>query len=63
MLLHAVSSTNAAILDDLITGWKAQGYTFKALSALPGLGNPTVSALPNNAPFTVADRRLRRLRS
>ena len=54
VLLHAVSSTNAAILDDLITGWKAQGYTFKALSALPGLGNPTVSALPNNAPFTVA---------
>ena len=53
VLLHAVSSTNAAILDDLITGWKAQGYTFKALSALPGLANPTVSAVPNDAPFTV----------
>lgn len=54
VLLHAVSSTNAAILDDLITDWKAQGYTFKALSALPGLADPTVSALPNGAPFTVA---------
>ena len=53
VLLHAVSSTNAAILDDLITNWKAQGYTFKALSALPGLADPTVSALPNDAPFTV----------
>lgn len=53
VLLHAVSSTNAAILDELITGWKAQGYTFKALSALPGLANPTVSAVPNDAPFTV----------
>lgn len=53
VLLHAVSSTNAAILDDLITNWKAQGYTFKALSALPGLADPTVSALPNHAPFTV----------
>ncbi len=53
VLLHAVSSTNAAILDDLITNWKAQGYTFKALSALPGLADPTVSALPNHALFTV----------
>ena len=53
VLLHAVSSTNAAILDDLITNWKAQGYTFKALSALPGLADPTVSALPNDAPFRV----------
>ena len=32
ILLHAVSSTNAAILNDLISGWKAEGYTFKALS-------------------------------
>lgn len=53
ILLHAVSSTNAAILNDLISGWKAEGYTFKALSALPGLKNPTVSALPNDAAFAV----------
>ena len=55
ILLHAVSSTNAAILDDLITQWKAEGYTFKALSALPGIANPTVSAIPNSAPFAVND--------
>ena len=54
ILLHAVSSTNAAILDSLLTEWKTQGYTFAALSALPGLPQPTVSALPNPAPFTVA---------
>ena len=53
ILLHAVSSTNAAILNDLISGWKAEGYTFKALSALPGLKDPTVSALPNDAAFAV----------
>ena len=55
ILLHAVSSTNAAILDDLISGWKAEGYTFKALSALPGLPAPTVSAIPNDAAFSVGD--------
>ena len=55
ILLHAVSSTNAAILDDLITGWKAEGYTFKALSSLPGIANPTISAIPNNAAFAVDD--------
>ncbi len=53
ILLHAVSSTNAAILDELITRWKSEGYSFEALSALPGVANPTVSAIPNNAAFSV----------
>ena len=57
ILLHAVSSTNAAILNDLISGWKAEGYTFKALSALPGIKNPTVNALPNDAVFAVGENR------
>jgi len=53
ILLHAVSSTNAAILDELLTGWEDQGYQFAALTSLPGVSNPTVSAIPNNTPTTV----------
>ncbi|MDO4270506.1 MAG: polysaccharide deacetylase family protein [Eubacteriales bacterium] len=53
VLLHAISSTDAAVLDELITDWKAKGYEFAALSALPGLPNPTVTAVPNAAAFTV----------
>ncbi len=34
-LLHAVSETNAKILDDLIKEWKSQGYEFKTLNDLP----------------------------
>ena len=34
-LLHAVSKTNALILDDLIKEWKLQGYKFKSLNELP----------------------------
>jgi peptidoglycan-N-acetylmuramic acid deacetylase len=34
-LLHAVSRTNAAILDSLIKEWKNQGYEFKTLDDLP----------------------------
>ena len=33
-LLHATSSTNAAILGDLIDAWRAEGYTFKNLDEL-----------------------------
>ncbi|CAM2731516.1 delta-lactam-biosynthetic de-N-acetylase [Hathewaya histolytica] len=32
MLLHAVSKTNAEILDDVITEWKNQGYEIRPLS-------------------------------
>ncbi|MCB2295489.1 polysaccharide deacetylase family protein [Clostridium algoriphilum] len=34
-LLHAVSKTNAEILDSLIKEWKSQGYEFKTLNELP----------------------------
>lgn len=34
-LLHAVSKTNADILDSLIKSWKADGYEFKSLNNLP----------------------------
>ncbi|GAA0075823.1 hypothetical protein UT300005_02010 [Clostridium sp. CTA-5] len=34
-LLHAVSKTNANILDNLIKEWKSQGYEFKTLDELP----------------------------
>ncbi|MGH4138194.1 delta-lactam-biosynthetic de-N-acetylase [Clostridium sp.] len=35
MLLHAVSKTNAEILDDVITEWENQGYILKTLDELP----------------------------
>ncbi len=35
VLLHAVSKTNAEILNDLITEWKNQGYEIKSLDELP----------------------------
>lgn len=34
VLLHLTSKTNAEILEELIQGWKAQGYTFKPLTDL-----------------------------
>ena len=34
ILLHATSRTNAQIMDDLLTQWKAQGYTFGTLEEL-----------------------------
>ena len=34
ILLHSTSSTNAEILDALITQWKEMGYTFKSLDEL-----------------------------
>jgi peptidoglycan-N-acetylmuramic acid deacetylase len=35
ILLHAVSKTNAQILDELITEWKSKGYELKSLDELP----------------------------
>ncbi len=34
ILLHATSKTNAEILDELLTTWKQQGYTFESLDKL-----------------------------
>ena len=53
ILLHAVSSTNAAILDELLTGWEQQGYTFAYLTALPGLQDPPETAKPSACTFLV----------
>jgi len=36
VLLHQTSSTNAAILDELLTKWEAMGYTFGTLDELTG---------------------------
>ena len=34
VLLHSTSATNAAILDDLLTKWEAQGYRFASIDEL-----------------------------
>lgn len=34
VLLHSTSSTNAAILDELLTKWEEMGYTFQTLEQL-----------------------------
>ena len=34
ILLHSTSTTNAEILDELLTRWKSQGYTFQTLDHL-----------------------------
>lgn len=38
VLLHSTSSTNAAILDELLTRWEQMGYTFGSLTELAGEG-------------------------
>ena len=35
VLLHSTSQTNAEILDELLTKWKAMGYQFAPLTELP----------------------------
>ncbi|MDD3428972.1 MAG: polysaccharide deacetylase family protein [Oscillospiraceae bacterium] len=43
VLLHATSSTNATILDELLTEWEEMGYTFGTLSELSAIPKaPTV---------------------
>ena len=34
VLLHSTSSTNASILDELLTKWEEMGYTFGSLNDL-----------------------------
>ncbi len=53
VLLHVVSSTNAVILDELLTGWEKQGYTFAYLSQLPRQTNPPKTAKPSENTFKV----------
>ena len=36
VLLHSTSATNAEILEELITQWKQEGYSFGTLDALFG---------------------------
>ena len=38
VLLHSTSSTNAQILDELLTKWEEMGYTIKSLTELAGAG-------------------------
>ncbi len=40
VLLHSTSSTNAAILDELLTKWEEMGYTFQSLDTLAEQTNP-----------------------
>ena len=40
VLLHNTSSTNAEILDELLTKWEEMGYEFHSLKELTGVGSP-----------------------
>jgi peptidoglycan-N-acetylmuramic acid deacetylase len=35
LLLHSQSSTNVAILDQLLTEWEGQGFTFRSIADIP----------------------------
>lgn len=37
VLLHSTSTTNAEILDELLTKWENMGFSFRSLNELPGL--------------------------
>lgn len=46
VLLHSTSSTNAEILDELLTRWEEMGYTFQPLSEIGNVsGNKSKSSL------------------
>lgn len=40
VLLHSTSSTNATILDELLTKWEEMGYTFRSLDQLANTTEP-----------------------
>ncbi len=40
VLLHSTSSTNAAVLDELLTKWESMGYTFAPLQSLVEKSTP-----------------------
>ncbi len=54
LLLHAVSSDNAAALEDIINYAKEQGYEFRSLNEL---GETGASAAPENGLMTAYSRR------
>ena len=43
VLLHSTSTTNAEILDDLLTKWEEMGYQFASLDQLPGRSDTSTS--------------------
>src|SRR5699024_10633599 len=48
VLLHSTSETNARILDELLTRWENEGYTFDSLTDLAA-GCSAYHALPQRA--------------
>ena len=56
VLLHSTSSTNAEILDELLTKWEGMGYTFGTLQELCGMEESGKSSSPADktmAPVTI----------
>lgn len=55
VLLHSTSSTNAAILDELLTKWEEMGYSFGTLEELCGMSSPnSAGSNPTKAPVTIS---------
>lgn len=55
VLLHSTSSTNASILDELLSKWEDMGYTFGTLNDLAGVPSSSkTSTSPTKAPVTVS---------
>lgn len=54
VLLHSTSSTNAAILDELLSKWEEMGYTFGTLSELCGeTSGDAAPSKPTKAPVII----------
>lgn len=56
VLLHVISSTNTVILDELLTNWENQGYTFAYLTQLPRQSNPPKTARPSTNIFKINEK-------
>lgn len=54
VLLHSTSSTNAEILDELLTKWEEMGYTFGTLQELCGVSSPSTKPQTTIAPVTIS---------
>lgn len=53
VLLHSTSSTNAEILDELLTKWEEMGYSFGTLKELTGEETPAATSQTTKAPVTI----------